>query len=113
MVRICHVLTACQIALANIRQNQIPCTVENKTMALPQDLKDKILKSVEDGFDAQLDYTRKLVNLPSLRGQEHAIQDLVFREFQNRGYKVDRFDMDREAITAHPGGSPFSEHHSD
>ena len=82
-------------------------------MALPDDLKNKILQSVEDGFAQQLDYTRQLVNLPSLRGQEHAIQDLTFREFQSRGYKVDRFDMDPEAIAAHPGGSPFSEHHSD
>lgn len=82
-------------------------------MALSDDLKDKILQSVEDGFTQQLDFTRQLVNLPSLRGQEHAIQDLVFREFQSRGYKVDRFDMDPVAIAAHPGGSPFSEHHSD
>ncbi len=82
-------------------------------MALSMELKEKILQSVDDGFDMQLDYTRKLVNLPSLRGQEHAIQDLVFREFRSRGMKVDRFAMDREAIMAHPGGSPFSEHHSD
>ena len=82
-------------------------------MALSMELKEKILQSVDDGFDMQLEYTRKLVNLPSLRGQEHAIQDLIFREFRSRGMKVDRFAMDREAIMAHPGGSPFSEHHSD
>lgn len=82
-------------------------------MTLSTDMKDRILKAVEDGFEAQLDYTRKLVNLPSVRGQEHAIQDLVFREFQTRGYKIDRFDMDRDTIMAHPGGAPFSDQHSD
>ena len=82
-------------------------------MTLSPELRDKILQSVEAGFDAQLDYTKKLVRMPSLRGQEHAIQDLVFRELTTRGYKVDRFDMDRDAILAHPGGSPFSDQHSD
>ena len=82
-------------------------------MGLSNELKEKIVQSVDDGFDAQLAYTKKLVGFPSLRGQEHAIQDLVFREFQSRNMKVDRFDMDRDAIMAHPGGSPFSEHHSD
>ncbi|WP_372921472.1 ArgE/DapE family deacylase [Roseovarius sp.] len=82
-------------------------------MALAKELKDKLLQAVDDGFDAQLEYTKNLVNLASLRGQEYAIQDLVFEQFQSRGMKVDRFDMDREAILAHPGGSPFSDSHSD
>lgn len=82
-------------------------------MSLVPDMKDRILKAVEDGFPTQLDYTRQLVALPSLRGREHAIQARVFREFRRRGYKVDRFDMDRDAIMAHPGGAPFSDQHSD
>ncbi|UXX81680.1 ArgE/DapE family deacylase [Roseovarius pelagicus] len=82
-------------------------------MSLTPDLKSRILQAVEDGFDDQVAYLQKLVRLPSVRGQEHAIQDVVFREFQTRGLKVDRFDMDRDAIAAHPGGSPFSDTHSD
>ncbi|MDX1786319.1 ArgE/DapE family deacylase [Roseovarius sp. ZX-A-9] len=82
-------------------------------MSLAPELKARILQSVEDGFADQVSYLQKLVRLPSVRGQEHAIQDLVFREFQARGLKVDRFDMDRDAIAAHPGGSPFSDTHSD
>lgn len=82
-------------------------------MTLSHELKETLLKSVDDGFDEQLAYTQRLVKLPSLRGKEHAIQDLVFREFKARNMKVDRFDMDPEMIAAHPGGSPMSNQHSD
>jgi acetylornithine deacetylase len=80
---------------------------------LARELKDKLQQAVDDGFGAQLEYTKNLVNLASLRGQEYAIQDLFFRQFQSRGMKVDRFKMDRDAILSHPGGSPFSDTHSD
>ncbi|MFX0542255.1 ArgE/DapE family deacylase [Roseovarius sp. S4756] len=82
-------------------------------MTLDADLRNRIIKAVEDGFDAQTAFTQKLVQNPSLRGHEHSIQDLLFRELQGRGYKMDRFEMERTAIEAHPGGSKFSEHHSD
>lgn len=81
-------------------------------MSLDKDLAAKILRAVDDGFDAQLDLTKALVRFPSLRGEEHAIQDFVFREFRARGLSMDRFDMDEAAISRHPGGSPFSPEHS-
>ncbi|MEX1233729.1 MAG: ArgE/DapE family deacylase [Roseovarius sp.] len=82
-------------------------------MTLDADLRESIIKAVEDGFDAQTAFTQKLVQNPSVRGHEHSIQDLLFRELQGRGYVMDRFDMDRTAIEAHPGGSKFSDDHSD
>lgn len=82
-------------------------------MTLSSDLRDRILKSVADGFDDQIAFTQKLVHMPSLRGHEHPIQDLLFRELRARGYVLDRFTMDRAAIEAHPGGSKFSDDHSD
>ncbi len=82
-------------------------------MTLDADLRKRIIQAVEDGFDAQTAFTQKLVQNPSLRGHEHSIQDLLHRELQNRGYVMDRFDMDRTAIEAHPGGSKYSEDHSD
>lgn len=82
-------------------------------MKLSADTRERILQAVEDGFADQLDFTTTLVRLPSLRGQEHAIQDLMAHALRSRGLKVDRFDMDRDAILAHPGGSPFSDQHSD
>ncbi|UWR30719.1 ArgE/DapE family deacylase [Sulfitobacter sp. W002] len=82
-------------------------------MTLDPDLKSRILQAVEDGFAEQVSFTQQLVQTPSLRGHEHAIQDLLFRSLQSRGYAMDRFKMDRAAIEAHPGGSKYSEDHSD
>ncbi|PVA09118.1 acetylornithine deacetylase [Pelagivirga sediminicola] len=82
-------------------------------MALQADLQDKIIQAVADGFDDQIAFTQELVRMPSLRGHEHPIQDFVHRALQSRGYAMDRFYMDREAIAAHPGGSKFSDDHSD
>ena len=82
-------------------------------MTLDPDLKSRILQAVEDGFAEQVSFTQQLVRTPSQRGHEHAIQDLLFRSLQSRGYAMDRFKMDRAAIEAHPGGSKYSDEHSD
>lgn len=82
-------------------------------MALSEDLSKRIIQAVEDGFADQIAFTQKLVQNPSLRGHEHSIQDLLFRTLQTRGYDMDRFKMDRAAIEAHPGGSKYTEDHSD
>jgi acetylornithine deacetylase len=69
--------------------------------------------AVEAGFDAQIELTRSLMRFPSQRGEEHAVQDFIFRQMRGRGLAVDRFGMDEAAITAHPGGGAFSPEHSD
>lgn len=81
-------------------------------MPLSDDLKARIVKSVTDGFDDQVAFTQKLVGFASTRGQEHTLQDFVFQTYRSRGYAMERFQMDREAIERHPGGSKFSESHS-
>ena len=75
-------------------------------------LRDAILQSVDAGFDEQLAYTQALVRFASQRGEEFAIQDFIFNDFAARGFKMDRFDMDEAALTAHEGGAPFSASHS-
>ncbi|AMJ60697.1 ArgE/DapE family deacylase [Bosea sp. PAMC 26642] len=82
-------------------------------MPLDPALRDKILASVEAGFAEQIAFTQELIRFPSLRGEEHACQDFIFRELKLRGFTMDRFPMDRAAIAAHPGGAPFSEAHSE
>jgi acetylornithine deacetylase len=79
---------------------------------LAPELRDAIIKSVEEGFADQIDYLRKLVSFPSVRGNEYTIQDFTYRELRKRGYVMDRFAMDQAAIEAHPGGSPWSEEHT-
>ncbi|QYX56418.1 ArgE/DapE family deacylase [Roseovarius sp. SCSIO 43702] len=82
-------------------------------MTLDKELRDRILKAVEDGFDEQVAFTRDLVRMPSLRGREHAVQDYLFTAMKDRGLAMDRFAMDRDAIERHPGGSKFSDQHSE
>ncbi len=76
-------------------------------------LRDDITAAVDANFDAQLKFTGDLVRFRSLRGDEHTIQDFAFREMRKRGLAMERFGMDREAIERHPGGSKFSDTHSD
>ena len=82
-------------------------------MPLDPALRDRILASVEAGFAEQIAFTQEMIRFGSLRGQEHACQDFVFRALKDRGLTMDRFAMDRAAIAAHPGGAPFSDEHSD
>ncbi|MDB5590030.1 ArgE/DapE family deacylase [Enterovirga sp.] len=82
-------------------------------MALDPTLRDRIVASVEAGFAEQVAFTQDLIRFPSVRGEEQAIQDHLFRAFRDRGLAMDRFRMDRQAIARHPGASKISEHHSD
>lgn len=82
-------------------------------MPLDPALRERILSAVAEGFADQIAFTQELVRFPSTRGQEHAVQDHVFRALKARGYAMDRFAMDREAIAAHPGGAPVTDDHSD
>jgi acetylornithine deacetylase len=82
-------------------------------MALDPELSQRILAAVEEGFAEQIAFTQELVRFPSLRGQEHTIQDHVFRALRQRGFAMERFAMDRHAIERHPGGAPFSAEHSE
>jgi acetylornithine deacetylase len=81
-------------------------------MALEPNLRDRIIASVEQGFAEQIAFTQELVRFRSLRGEEHAIQDFVFRALRERGFAIERFAMDADAISRHPGGAAFSDEHS-
>jgi acetylornithine deacetylase len=82
-------------------------------MSLAPDLRNRILAAVDAGFAAQVENTMALMRFASMRGEEHAIQDHVFREWKARGYVMERFAMDRAAIERHPGASRFTEAHSE
>jgi acetylornithine deacetylase len=77
------------------------------------ELEGRILSSVDDGFAEQVDLTRQFIRLPSVRGNEGPAQDFVFRVLRDRGYAMERFAMDREAIRGHPGAGSFAAGHSD
>jgi len=81
-------------------------------MPLDPALSQHILDAVDAGFPAQVELTRKLVSYDTTRGNEHAAQDWVFRQYRDRGLAMERFAMEEAAIARHPGGSAFSDAHS-
>lgn len=81
-------------------------------MSLDPSIRDRVISSVDQGFGEQVAFTQDLIRFPSTRGAEHAVQDFVFRALRDRGYAMDRFEMDEEAIARHPGGAPFTDEHS-
>jgi acetylornithine deacetylase len=81
-------------------------------MPLDDALRARITDAVAAGFDAQLAFTGDLVRFPSRRGEEHAVQDFVFRALRDRGYALERFAMDAEALARHPGAGAVSPTHS-
>ena len=84
-------------------------TPEAGSVAMPDPaLRSEILAAVDAGFDAQLAFTRELVRLASTRGREAPAQDLVFDALAARGYTMDRWAIDPEAIRGHPGFSPVT-----
>jgi acetylornithine deacetylase len=82
-------------------------------MRLELRLRDRILESVAEGFTEQVEFTKQLVRFRSVRGAEHAIQDFLFKAYSHHRLAMERFNMDRQAIERHPGGSKFSEDHSE
>ncbi len=71
-----------------------------------------ITKSVEDGFDEQIAYTQKLVRFGGQRGEEAAVQDWVFQQYQQRGWQPVKIEMDEEELSKHVGAGKFSPTHS-
>lgn len=76
------------------------------------DLTQAILQAVDAGFDRQIAMTQALVAIPSQRNQEAAAQAFMAAELTRRGYSVEEVATDTEALRAHPGFSPISDHAS-
>lgn len=72
------------------------------------ELKQQILDAVDAGWADQLAFTRDLIRYPSLRGQEHTAQEFVYQSLRKRGYAMDRWAIDADAIKDHPGFSPVA-----
>jgi acetylornithine deacetylase len=72
------------------------------------DLTTKLFAAVDENWDRQLAFTRDLIRYPSLRGQEHTAQEFVHSALAERGYGMDRWVIDENAIRDHEGFSPIA-----
>lgn len=71
-------------------------------------LTQRIFDAVDANWERQLAFTRDLIRYPSLRGREHTAQEFVHSEMAGRGYAMDRWAIDVDAIRHHPGFSPVA-----
>ena len=65
-----------------------------------------IIASVDDGFEAQIALTEALIRFPSTRGAEQTAQDFMAGEMRRRGWSIDRWRIELDAIRHLPGFSP-------
>lgn len=68
----------------------------------------RILDAVDAAFDAQLSFTQELVKHPSLRTREGSAQDLMYGAMAGRRLEMDRWELDAEDLSAHPGFGPVT-----
>lgn len=62
-----------------------------------------ILAAVDAAFDQQIAFTQDLICEPSVRTREASMQDLMESAMRSRGLEIDRWQLDPEEISAHPG----------
>lgn len=70
------------------------------------DTRAALLKAVDDRFDAEIAFLAEVTSHPSTRGNEQSAQDFMAGEFAERGYEVDRWQIDVADIRDMPGFSP-------
>lgn len=70
------------------------------------DLETRICEAVDAAFDQQIAFLSELTAFPSTRGQEQAAQDFMAATLDQRGYAVDRWQIDLDEISNLPGFSP-------
>ncbi|MCW8842867.1 MAG: ArgE/DapE family deacylase [Rhodobacteraceae bacterium] len=66
----------------------------------------RILDAVDAYFDTQVDFLAALTAHPSTRGNEQSAQDFMADALAERGYTVDRWQIDVDDIRHLPGFSP-------
>ena len=77
------------------------------------DMQTRLLAAVDDRFDDQIAFLSELTAHPSTRGNEQGAQDFMAGELTDRGYAVDRWQIDVADIRDMPGFSPVIGNYED
>jgi len=73
---------------------------------MQSDLQTCLFDAVDAAFEEQIAFLAELTAHPSLRGQEQSAQDFMATELTERGYELDRWQIDVADIQKLPGFSP-------
>jgi len=80
---------------------------------LAPDLSRKLLRAVDEGFQAQVEFLADPTRFPSTRGNEARAQDFMAAAMRTRGLTVDRWNVAVEDIMHLPGFSPVAVSYDD
>lgn len=69
------------------------------------ELLDRTLERIDAGFESQVEFLQRLVALPSLRGDEAAVQEEIAQELASFGLTSEAYDVDPAALAELPGFS--------
>ncbi|KAH7351456.1 acetylornithine deacetylase [Pyrenochaeta sp. MPI-SDFR-AT-0127] len=81
-------------------------------MPLSPEIKASIEAAVAKNFDDEIAFVQKVVRYGGQRGQEHEIQEELFRQYTERGYSTTKLEMDQKVLSQHSGAGKFSAQHS-
>jgi acetylornithine deacetylase len=70
------------------------------------DDRDKLLQKIEQNRDQAIALLRKMISIPSITGDEAAIQEHLASYLANLGLEVDLWETDWDALRRHPGYRP-------
>ena len=65
----------------------------------------KILDAVDGNRDQAINFLQNMIAIPSVTGDEAAIQEFVSNSMSEIGLNVDMWETDWEALKKHPGSS--------
>jgi acetylornithine deacetylase len=67
---------------------------------------DKLLTNIEQNREKAIELLRKMISIPSVTGNEAAIQKFLAGYLEDLGLEVDMWETDWEALKKHPGYRP-------
>ena len=70
------------------------------------DNRQKVLQQIDANKDKSLKFLQKIVSIPSVTGDEGAIQKFLADYLTKMGLEVDMWETDWEALKKHPGYIP-------
>jgi acetylornithine deacetylase len=68
--------------------------------------REEILQRIDGGKEEIIEFLQKLVSIPSVTGDELAIQEFIATKLKRMGLSVDMWDPDQEELKRHPAYVP-------
>lgn len=81
-------------------------------MPLSSELTKSIVDAVASNFPDELSFIQKVIQHGGQRGEESAVQEEIYKEYESRGYATTKLEMDTEVLSKQYGAGKISAKHS-